>query len=146
MTYNVKVKSFAVTGGLFESGMDKGCYVERGSADGPGVVDRMEVLPTGAIHDMDGSAVAARIPPRIWQEFVFQAAHPAAHTQYKNLIACVGGHGTLTLEVPGMSAPVTQTAQARMVMVQGSWEAPYAVGKFNTLVIRAEWQLKEFLG
>lgn len=145
MTYNVKVNSFVVTGATFETGGDKGCYVETGSADAPGVVDRTEILPTGAIHDMDGSAPAAQIPPILWQELVFQAANPNGHTQYKNLVACNGRNGTLTVEVPGASSQASQTVLARLMKITGSWEAPYRVGAFNTLTIRAEWRLKGFL-
>lgn len=145
MSYNVKVKSFAVTGATFETGSGNGCYVERGSADAPAVVERLSVLPTGAIHDADGSAPAALIPPVLWQEFVFQAANPNGHTQYKNLVACDGRHGTLTVEVPGASSQASQTVSARLMKIAGTWEAPYRVGAHNTLIIRAEWRLKGFL-
>jgi len=145
MSYNAKVKSFVVTGATFETGGANGCYVERGSADAPEVVDRLEFLGTGAVHDMDGSAPGALRPPLMWQELVFQAANPNGHTQYKNLLKCDGREGVLTLEVPGAAAQASQTVQARLMRIKGTWEAPYRVGTFNTLVIRAEWQLKALL-
>jgi len=145
MSYNVKVKSFAVTGTTFETGSTNGCYVERGSAGGPVAVNRTRVLPTGAIHDQDGTADGALSPPKLVQEMVFQAANPNAHTQYKNLLKCLNKHGTLTVEVPGAAAQASQTVAARLLTVDGSWEAPYRVGGFNTLVIKATWQLKGLL-
>lgn len=145
MSYNAKVKRFISTATTFEVGAAHGCYVERGSADAPEVVDRMVPLATGAWHDMDGDAPAAERPPVLWQEFVFQAANPNAHTQYKNLVRCNGRVGPLTLEVPGASSQATQTVYARLRKVTGTWEAPYRVGAFNTLVIRAEWRLKGLL-
>ena len=142
---NAKVQRFTVTGVLFEASAAQGCYVESGSADAAAVVDRMEVLPTGAILDVDGTADAALTPQVVWQDFVFQAAHPNAHTQYKNLVACVGKHGTLTLETPAAVGVVTVTVPARLKVVRGRWDAPYRSGERNTLVIRAEWQLKQLL-
>lgn len=145
MSYNARVKSFVVTGATFETGGDKGCYVETGSADAPEVVDRMEDLPTGAVHDMDGSAPAALRPPVMWQNLIFQAANPNAHAQFKNLLKCNGREGVLTVEVPGAASMASQTVQARLRKISGSWEAPYRQGAFNTLVIRAEWRLKGLL-
>lgn len=139
---NAKVQRFTTTGIVFEASAGQGCYVEGGSADAAAVVERMEVLPTGAILDVDGTADAALTPQVVWQDFVFQAAHPNAHTQYKNLVSCVGRHGTLTLETPAATGVVTATVAARLMRVTGSWDAPYRVGERNTLLIRAEWQLK----
>ena len=145
MSYNVKVKSFAVTGATFETGGDKGCYVEKGSAGGPVVLDRVRILPTGALHDQDGTDEGALTPPRVTQELVFQAVNPNGHTQYRNLLKCIGKHGTLTVEVPGAAAQASQTVTARLMAVEGTWEGPYRVGTFNTLVIKAVWQLKGLL-
>lgn len=145
MSYNAKVKSFVVTGATFETGGANGCYVEKGSADAPAYVERMEFLGTGAVHDMDGSAPGALRPAKLWQELVFQAANPNGHTQYKNLLKANGREGVLTLEVPGAAAQASQTVQARLTRITGTWEAPYRVGAFNTLTIRAEWQLKGLL-
>lgn len=139
---NAKVQKFVTAGVTFEASGAQGCYVEAGSADSAGVVDRMDVLPTGAILDLDGTADAALTPGVVWQRFVFVAAHPNGHVQYKNLLACVGKHGVLTLETPAATGVVTVTVAARLRPLQGSWEAPYRVGERNTLVIRAEWQLK----
>lgn len=145
MSYNAKVKSFAATSATFETGSGNGCYVEKGSAGGPKAVERMRVLPTGAIHDVDGTSPGALSPPRLEQHLVFQASHPNAHTQYKNLLKAMNQHGTLTVEVPGASSQASQTVAARLLVVDGTWEAPYRVGAFNTLVIRAVWQLKGLL-
>ena len=145
MSYHVKVKSFAVTGTSFETGAVNGCYVERGSAGGPVAVNRIRVLPTGAIHDQDGTAAGALSPPKVLQELVFQATNPNAHTQYKNLLKTLNKQGTLTVEVAGAASQASQTVASRLMVVEGTWEAPYQVGKFNTLVIKATWQLKGLL-
>lgn len=145
MTYNARVRTFVAGGITFEVGAAQGVYVAQGSADGPTVVERIVVLPTGALHDLDGTADAAWTPPTLWQEFVFQAAHPNGHTQYKNLISLLRRHGTLTVGVPATTGDVVGSVAARLVAVKGTWEAPYRVGEKNELVIRAEWQLKGFL-
>ncbi len=145
MSYNFLVKSFATTATTFETGAANGCYVEKGSAGGPVPVERTHRLPSGAIHDQDGTADGALSPPKVMQELVFQAANPNAHTQYKNLLKCLNKHGTLTVEVPAASTRPSQTVTARLVGLEGSWEAPYAVGRFDTLTIRATWQLKGLL-
>lgn len=140
---NAKVQKFVTLSGIvFEASVAQGCYVEGGSADSAGVVERVAVLPTGAVLDLDGTADAPRVPQVVWQRFVFVAGHPNGHVQYKNLEACVGRHGTLTLETPTATGVVTQTVAARLRPLQGSWEAPYRVGERNVVVIRAEWQLK----
>lgn len=145
MSYNVRVKTFVSGGTTFDASTAQGVYVEKGDASGPQIVNRMEVLPTGAILDMDGTADAARTPPVIWQEIVFQGANPNAHTQYKNLIGLVGKHGTLTLTIPTSTSEATSTVAARLLPLQGEWAAPYRAGQFNQLTIRAEWQLKALL-
>lgn len=145
MSYNFIVKSFVTAEATFETGAANGCYVERGSAGGPVVVDRIRVLPSGAIHDQDGTDQGALTPPRVTQELVFQGLNPNSHTQYKNLLRCLSMHGTLTVEVPAASTRPAQTVAARLMKVEGNWEAPYRVGAFNTLVIKATWQLKGLL-
>lgn len=145
MSYNAKVKSFAATSATFETGSGNGCYVEKGSAGGPVAVERIMRLPSGAIHDQDGTAAGALTPPKLWQELVFQAANPNAHTQYKNLLKAMNQHGTLTVEVPWAASQASQTVAARLVGIEGTWDAPFRVGAYNTLVIRATWQLKGLL-
>lgn len=145
MSYNIIVNKFVTTAATFETGSAKGCYVERGSAGGPVAVDRVRVLPTGAIHDQDGTDEGALTPPRVTQELVFQGANPNAHTQYKNLLKCLNRHGTLTVDVPAASSRASQTVAARLMAVEGTWEGPYRVGTYNTLVIKATWQLKGLL-
>lgn len=145
MTYNVRVRSFTSGGVVFETGEGVGCYVARGSADGPVVVRRIVVLPTGALHDLDGTADAAKTPPELWQELVFRAAHPAGHAQYANLIALIGRHGTLVVGRPGATGETPVSVAARLWSVEGSWEAPYRVGTANEVVVRATWQLKALL-
>lgn len=145
MTYNVKVKTFVAGGTTFEVGAAQGCYVARGDASGPKIVNRMGTGPTGVIIDLDGTADAARVPPVVWQEFVFQAAHPAGHTQYQNLVGQVGKHGLLTLVVPTATGESSKVVAARLLPLAGEWEAPYRMGAWNELVIRAEWQLKALL-
>lgn len=145
MTYNLRVKTFVAGATTFETGASQGCYVMRGSADGPRIVNRMVELPTGAIHDLDGTSDAARTPPVVWQEFSFRAANPAGHTQYRNLVAMVGKHGTLTMGAPGAAGETTVSVAARLLPLKGTWEAPFRQGSANELVIRAEWQLKQLL-
>ena len=145
MSYNARVKTFVSGGTTFTASTAQGVYVESGDASGPQIVNRMEVLPTGAILDLDGTADAARTPPVIWQELVFQGAHTNAHTQYMNLLGLVGKHGTLTLTIPTASGEATTTVAARLLPLRGEWAAPYRVGTFNQLTIRAEWQLKGLL-
>lgn len=144
--YNVKVASFAVSlQTTFTAGPAQGCYVARGAADGPGMINRIEITPTGLVYDPDGSGRSHLTPPTIWQEFVFQAAHPNGHTQYKNLVNLVGWRGTLTLETPGSSTQAQKTVTARLLPLRGTWEAPFRIGASNELVIRAEWQLTGLL-
>lgn len=143
--YNARVRTFAAGGVVFEVGAAQGCYVARGSADGPKVAERIVELPTMALHDLDGTADAAWSPPLFWQEFVFRADHPGGHTQYKNLIALLRKHGTLTVGVPAATVDVVTSVPARLVAVRGTWEAPYRAGERNELVIRGEWKLKGFL-
>ena len=146
MTYNVRVKTFVVSGvGTFTCAPANGVYVERGDAGGPGYLNRMVGTGTGAIHDMDGTADGVRVPPKLWQELVFQASHPAAHTQYDTLVSMVGKHGTLTVTRPTASGEETKTATARLLPIKGEWKAPFRTGVQNTFTVRVEWQLKALL-
>lgn len=146
MTYNVKVKKFAVSDQtLFEAGGANGCYVASGSAAGPTMINRMEVTPTGLIYDPDGPNETRQVPPVIRQELVFMANHPDGHTQYKNLVNLIGRRGTLTLETPGATVQTQRTAAARLLTLRGDWSAPFRVGGANELTIMAEWQLLELL-
>ena len=146
MTYNVRVKTFAVSGvGTFTCSGANGVYVERGDASGPGYVNRMVVTGAGVVHDMDGTAEGVRVPPKIWQELVFQASHPSAHAQYDTLLTLVGKHGTLTMTRPTATGEETRTAAARLLPLKGEWKAPFIAGAQNTFTVRVEWQLKALL-
>ncbi len=145
MAYNARVKTFVAGAVTFTCSTANGVYVERGAAGGPGVVDRIVVTGAGVVHDMDGTADGVLVPPVIWQEITFQAAHPNGHTQYWNLLKCVGKHGTLTLTIPTASGEVTQSVAARLLPLDGQWEAPYRAGVQNWFTVRAEWQLKALL-
>lgn len=142
---NLVIVSFAVTGKTtFTASSANGVYVERGDAGGPKMVDRMITLPTGAIHDLDGSAAAALTPPNVWWDLVFQASHPGNHTQYANLLALVGLSGTLTAKLLNATTGTNYTVQARLRPLDGQWEAPMATATAHQLMIRATWQLKGF--
>lgn len=142
---NLLVVSFAVGGSTtFTVGGGNGVYVQEGYAGGPKMVDRMVVLPTGAIHDLDGNADAALTPPAVWWKLIFHAAHPGAHTQYANLLGLVGKKGTLTAKLLTATTPTNYTATARLKPLDGSWEAPYLTAAKNELVIKATWQLTGF--
>jgi hypothetical protein len=108
------------------------------------MVDRMIVLPTGAIHDLDGTDDAALTPANVWWELVFQAAYPSAHTQYANLLGLVGKKGTLTAKLLTAGVATSYTATARLRPLEGTWEAPYATATANQLIIKATWQLTGF--
>lgn len=146
MYYNLHVVSFAVTGKttftVSNSG-GLGVFVEGGSASGPQILNRINVLPSGALHDMDGTDQAVTILPKVWNEFVFVSASPQ-HSQYNNLINLIGYQGTLTVKVPGPSSTTQYTATARLLALpeDSQWQSPYAQGTRNWLMIRATWQLK----
>lgn len=138
---NLVVAQFAVTGATsFVASEANGVFVERGDASGPRMVERLVALPTGAIHDLDGTDDAKLMPGLFWNEFLFAGASPAAHTQYANLLGLVGRHGTLTGKVGNGS----YTVAARLMPLKGTWETPYRMDTPNWLVIRAEWRLKGF--
>jgi hypothetical protein len=147
VTYNARVRTFVAGGDdVRGGGRRRGVYVARGSADGPTVVERMVVLPTGALHDLDGTADAAVDAADVVAGVRVSGGAPGgAHAvQELDLAAAAawdvdgGGAGAAAGDVVGSVA-------ARLVAVKGTWEAPYRVGEKNELVIRAEWQLKGFL-
>lgn len=142
---NLLVVSFVVAGATtFTVSAAGGVYVEKGYAGGPKVVDRILTLPTGAIHDLDGTDAAALTPPAVWWDLLFEAAHPGAHTQYSNLLALVGRHGTLTAKLLNATTGVNYAAPARLKPLDGSWEAPMRTATQHWLTIKATWQLKDF--
>ena len=72
-------------------------------------------------------------------------AGPHPHrTQYTNLIALKGKHGTLTAVIPGAVGYTTKTAPARLIDVTGTWEGTHQPGVANWLAVKAVWQLKDF--
>jgi hypothetical protein len=145
MSYNGRVQSFVSGATSFTASAANGVYAESGSADAPQMLNRIIVTGSGAIHDVDGTADAATVPPMVTQDFLFQGANPGAHAQYVNLCDLVGKHGTLTLATPGASSTATENVTARLMRVTGGWTPPYQQGKTNTMAIRAEWQLKGLL-
>lgn len=142
--YNSKVAKFVSGGTTFNAEATGVVYLLEGSAAGPETLDRMEKLPWGGIHDMDGTFDAALIPPLIMARFLFSAATPQAHSEYINLQALRNKHGTLTLKVPSSVTSETQTAPARLMKIDSTWKPPYALATHNWLYLTAYWQLKDF--
>lgn len=143
MSYNVRVKSFSDGSTTFDAAAS-GVYVKSGSAGGPQVLARMPVNDAGAIVDLDGTGAAALMPPVIEQSIIFVAAHPDGHTQYKNLIALLGRHGTFIGHVPGASTNTVKTAAARLMEVDANWDGAHRIGAESWLAVKAKWQLKGF--
>lgn len=140
---NLVVATFVCGGTTFTASEANGVFVERGDAGGPRMVNRIVTLPSGAIHDMDGTDDATLTPGVFWQDIVFSALNPASHPQYATLLALVGRAGTLNCRLSG-TYYYYYTAPARLLPLKGTWEMPYALGMPNWLTIRAEWQLKGF--
>lgn len=142
MSWNVKVATFVVGATTFNAEAD-GVRVERGSAMGPRVVNRIEVTPWGAVHDMDGSDDAKLIWPEVWNDFLFFGASPN-HTQYDNLMSLVGKQGTLTVKIRTTGTAIVKTATARQMplLQDAQWAAPFATNTPNWLAVRGVWQLK----
>lgn len=145
--WNLRVYSFTDGSTTFTASAAQGVYVEEGSAYSERVVDRIVVLPSGALHDLDGSDDAVLVYPKVWNAFVFSGANPGAHTQYSNLEALVGIQGTLTVGVPSTSTIDYWTATARLLDIpeDATWRAPFRTGAKNWLMIRGIWQLKSGL-
>lgn len=145
MTYNVMVSSFVVGAfTAFTPSQANGVYIEAGSASAYQMVPRMITLPSGTIHDLDGSDDAMLIHPKVWNDFLFRQDTTAVHTQYGNLIALIGKQGTLTAKILTASTAVTKTATARLLPIpeDAQWSTPYQTNKPNWLMIRGIWQLK----
>jgi hypothetical protein len=139
--WNYKVALFS-DGVTFFDAKASGVYVQAGEAGGLRMVNRVEVLPWGVLHDLDGTNDAATVLPVIWNDFYFTSNSPYNHPEYSNLLGLVGKHGTLTLEIPTVGSPNQWTASARMLDPEGEWRPPYRSNTPNTLKIRAYWQLK----
>jgi hypothetical protein len=143
MSWNVKVATFVVGATTFNAEA-AGVGVEGGSAAGPRLAKRIEVTPWGAVHDMDGTDDGKLIWPQVWNDFVFYSATSAQHTQYENLMALVGKHGTLTVKIRTASTTIVKTATARQMPVpeDAQWTAPFVTNAPNWLMVRGVWQLK----
>jgi hypothetical protein len=111
---------------------------------GPDVLVRIQANDAGAIIDLDGTGAASLVPQKLSFTFRFTAANPAAHTQYDNLIALKGKHGTLSGRVYGSSGRTTYTAPARLIEITGNAEGMQYLNKPSYLIATATWQLKDF--
>jgi hypothetical protein len=141
--WNLKITSFVVGATTFNA-KASGVYVLGGRASGADVLNRIERLPYGGIHDLDGTNDAPKTPPEIWNDFLFVGTAPYAHAEYSDLIDLEGKHGTLIFEIPTSGAPAASSALARLLKTEGEWQPPYMTAKTNWLIIRATWQLKAF--
>lgn len=143
-TYNGVVRTFSNGVTTFDT-VNTGVHVKSGSAGGPEVVHHMVRNDAGAIIDLDGTGPATVVPPVVEQTFIFNGAHPNAHTQLQNLVKLKGAHGTLTMGVGRASDTVIYSAPARLIEVEGDWEGANRYGVASWIVISAKWQLKDFL-
>ena len=109
------------------------------------MVERVQRLATGAVHDPDGTHDAPRAPQEVWWDLLFVGPHPF-HVQYQNMLQVAGKHGTLTAALWGFlpASPTIYTAPARMYTPAGEWKPPYMAGKANNLTMRVRFQLKKF--
>lgn len=144
---NLVLVSFVPTTGPYSLlvGQANGVYVEGGDASGPSVVERVQRLATGAVHDPDGTHDAPRAPQEVWWDLLFVGPHPF-HVQYQNMLQVAGKHGTLTAALRGLlpASPTIYTATARMYTPTGEWRPPYQAAKPNQLAVRVRFQLKKF--
>lgn len=144
--YNIQLYQFTDGATTFTATSANGVYVEPSpNVGGPDVLARMETNAAGAIIDLDGTAPAALIPPKLTFNMRFVASYPNNHTQYENLIALKGHHGTLTGRVPGVGYYPEFTVAARLIEVEGSARGYQRLNTESFLVVRAVWQLKGFL-
>lgn len=141
--YNHKVTKFTDGSITFNAEAD-GVNALEGPAAGPEVLDRIEILPWGGVHDLDGTFDAATTPPVITMRFRFEAASPFAQSEYINLMRLKNKHGTLTMKVPSTVSTETQTAPARIVAIDGTWKPPYALATRNYLYLAVTWRLKDY--
>lgn len=142
--FNAKILRFADGTRTFYALPANGVYVEKLPAKAPEVVDRLVKLPTGAIHDLDGTADAALRPPRVHWDLLFSGEHPSDHDEYDKLMNMVGHRGTLTAEIPTATTTQIQTCTARLVRAEGESRLPYAVGASNWLKVRVEFQMLDW--
>lgn len=142
--YNGTIGTFS-NGAVTFDAVNAGCHQKGGNADGPKVVTHMVENDAGAIIDLDGTGAATLVPPIIEANFIFNGAHPNAHTQYQNLVKLKGAHGTLTMRVGRSSDTIIYSAPARLVDVTGDWEGANRYGTQNWLPITVTWQLKDHL-
>ncbi len=140
--YNLRIRSFSDGNTTFMAEGD--VNTKRTSADGPRVISHMTENEAGAIIDLDGTGPATLVPPLVTADFIFVGANPAAHTQYANLVALTGLHGTLTGILPGISANQLVTAPARLIEVKAVADGAQRIGTTSWLPVTATWQLKGF--
>lgn len=112
---------------------------------GPDVLIRMATNDAGAIIDLDGTSAAALMPPQLTFTFRFVNTAPDAHTQYDNLIALKGKHGTFTGWVHSVDDHASFTAPARLIDVNGAAQGIQYMGAPSYFIVNATWQLKDFL-
>ena len=145
MTYNIRVATFTDGSTTFTATPANGVNVKGGSADGPRVITHMVENDAGTIIDLDGTGAATLVPPLVEQNLIFTAAHPDAHTQYKNLMTLKGKHGTFNGWIPNDAGNRVVSVAARLIEVTGNWEGSHKAGTSNWLAVKAVWQLKGFV-
>ena len=144
--YNIQLYQFGDGTTMFTALRANGVYVEPSATiGGPDVMVRIETNTAGAVIDLDGTAPAALIPPRLTFNMRFVATYPNNHTEYENLIALKGKHGTLRGRVGGVGYYPEFTVAARLVEVEGSARGVQLMNTESFLVVKAVWQLKGFI-
>lgn len=144
--YNIQLYQFGDGTTMFTALRANGVYVEPSATiGGPDVMVRIETNTAGAIIDLDGTAPAALIPPRLTFNMRFVATYPSTHTEYENLITLKGKHGTLRGRVYTAGGYTEYTVAARLVEVEGSARGFQRQGTESFLVAKAVWQLKGFI-
>lgn len=144
MTYQIRPVSMTDGSTTFDA-TAAGVHVKDGPAQGPDVVTHIERNDAGALIDLDGTGPATLVPPLMTFNFLFTAAHPAAHAQYENLEKLKGKHVTFTGHTPTQSAYLTRIAPARVMDVRGTWRPPFKAGTASTIAVAVDIQLKGFL-
>lgn len=144
MSYTLRIASFSDGSTTFDA-TAAGVSVKDGPAEGPAVITHLATNDAGAIIDLDGTGPATLVPPLMTFNLIFDAANPAAHAQFNNLVALKGKHGTFTGRLPGASSNSTSSAAARLVEIRGTWQPPFKIGTFSRLVVAVDFQLKGFL-
>ena len=143
--YNVQISAFEDGSTVFDAEATGVRIEPANTIGGPDVLLRMEANQAGAIIDLDGTGVAALVPPILTFNFRFVGASPANHAQYVNLIALKGHHGTFYGKLWSVGSSAVYTAPARLIEVTGNARGFQRNATESFLVVTAKWQLKGFL-